>query len=106
MKEIDGKLFVTQNIKIIEMLKSQLLGHIADLYASMNDENNADSFEKRNEIFANLMIINYSLASKLGVSPTALDMNAIKKLKIGALDDNNILHEEVVELLRHLKSRT
>lgn len=103
MKEMEGKLFVTQNIKIIEMLKSQLLGHIADLYASMNDE--SDSFEKRTEIFVNLIIINYALAAKLGISAGALDMNVIKKLKIGALDDNNILHDEVLELLRHLKSR-
>lgn len=103
MKEIEGKLFVTRNIKIIDMLKSQLLSNVADLYAGMNED--SDSYEKRNEIFANLIIINYALASRLGISPAALDMNAIKKLKIGALDDENIIRQEAAELLRHLKSR-
>lgn len=103
MKEMEGKLFVTQNIKLIEMLKSQLLGYIADLYAGMNDEN--ESFEKRCEIFVNLIIINYVLASKLDISPSVLDINVVKKLKIAVLEDNNILHNEVLELLRHLKSR-
>ncbi len=103
MIETDSKLFVTQNIKIIEMLKSQLLGHIADLYANMNDE--GESFEKRIEIFVNLIIINYALAAKLGISPSVLDINVIKKLKIGALDNNNVIYGEVIELLRHLKNR-
>lgn len=103
MKEIDASMFVTRNLKIIEMLKSQLLSHIADLYAGMNDE--GCDVEKRNEIFVNLIIINYVLAARLGFGAAALDMDVVKKLKIGVLDDNNAIHDEVVELLRHFKGR-
>ncbi|MBR1735987.1 MAG: MazG-like family protein [Firmicutes bacterium] len=97
------KFDVTKNIRMIEMLKAQLLRNVADLYKNLSY--GSDNEEERLEILADMTIITYMLASRLGVSNMALDEKMKKKLRIGLLEENNNLHNDTAELLKFLNSR-
>lgn len=90
---------ITKNIKMIEMLKGQILVGVSDLYNSFIQLDNTEV--EKLEIFAELIILIYILAKKIGVSPETLFLKINKKLKIGVLDDNDIFYEDVKELLRY-----
>lgn len=91
---------ITKNIKLIEMLKGQLLTGIADLYNNLA-QSSADSAE-RGEILSDLMILTYLLSNRLGFSYSTLDLKIISKLKIGILEENDSLHNDLVALLKHM----
>ena len=98
-----GDFDITQNMKLVEKLKSELLSSIAELYSEMTSEN------KDNELlqtFSDIVILTYILGSRLGINYSTMDTKIISRLRIGVLEDNNILHGELVELLKHIdKSR-
>ena len=97
------KFDVTKNIRMIEMLKAQLLGNIADLYKNLSSGSGSE--EERTEILADMTIMTYMLAGRLGVSNMTLDEKMKKKLRIGLLEENNSLHNDTAELLKFLNSR-
>ena len=83
MKNFDEQLDITKNIKMIEILKCQILNGVADLHTSLiNSVDNA----QRTEIFADLVILIYILSNRLGIASNELENKIIKKLKIGVLD--------------------
>lgn len=91
---------ITKNVKLIEMLKSQLLAGVSDLYANL--AYSKSDISERNDIIADLLIITYLLANKLGLSYNTLDLKAINKLKLGVLEDDNDLHSDIAMLLKHM----
>ena len=99
MINFDNQLDITKNIKMIEILKGQILAGVSDLHNSFiqPDSTEADKIE----IFADLTILIYILAKKLGISPETLLLKINKKLKIGVLDETDIFYEDVKELLRY-----
>lgn len=102
MINFDNKLDITKNIKMIEILKGQILAGVSDLHNSFiqQDKNDMD----KTEIFADLTILIYILANRLGISPETLLLKINKKLKIGVLDETDIFNEDAKELLRHFKN--
>ncbi len=91
---------VTQNIKLVEMLKSRLLTATADLYANLaEDEPNV---VERGEILSNMIIITYMLSNRLGLSYSSIDIKAVKKLRLEILEENQYMHDDMSSLLRHL----
>ena len=89
---------VTQNIKLVEKLKAELLASVSELYSQMllNVDNNA-----RAETFADIIIFSYILADKLGVNNNLVSSKAINKLKLNIVN-KNILYTQSVNLLRHM----
>lgn len=91
---------ITKNIKLIEMLKGQMLSGIADLYNNLADSDS--DFNERGDILADMLIMTYMLANRLGFSYGSIDVKAVKKLRIGILDEKHAMHEDVSSLLKHL----
>lgn len=100
MANSDMQLDITKNIKIIEMLKSRLLAKVSDLYSNMS-EDYADANE-RADILSDLLMITYLLSDRLSVSNQALDLKVINKLKVAALEDDSVLHDDVCKLLKYM----
>ncbi len=105
MAIIDKELDITKNIKIIESLKCELLSDLAQLFVGMNDPMSTEATEK-DDILANIIMVTYMLAKKLGVPYHALDMKILNRLKLGILENDNDWYSELVTLSKHIeKSR-
>ena len=91
---------IAKNIKLIEMLKAQMLAAIAELYNSLAC--NESDIKKQGDILADLIIITYMLGEKIGVSFNSVDLKAIKKLKIGTLNEEEALYKDAVKLLKYM----
>lgn len=98
MKNFDEQIDITKNIKMIEMLKYQILNSVADLHSTFIQ--NTDQEEKK-EIFSDLIILTYILANRLSISPLDLENKIIKKLKLAVLDEKDNFNEDIKELLRY-----
>ncbi len=91
---------IAKNIRLIEMLKSQLLTNIGDLYTNLSNEE--QDLTERGEILSDLLIITYMLSNRLGFSHSSIDLKAIKKLKFSILDEHQAMHSDMSSLLKHL----
>ncbi len=100
MKNFEEQLDITQNIKMIEILKCQILNSVADLNNSLLNcfENN-----EIKDIFADLIIISYILANRLSITPEDLKYKINKKLKLGILD-NNSFNTDIKELFKYFNN--
>ncbi len=94
MEDID----VTQNIKLVEKLKSELLSSVAELYSQMLSPNDTRNMT---ETFSEIIIFTYLLGNKLGIGSEAIDLKAASKLKLNIVE-KNILYSESVNLLKHI----
>jgi hypothetical protein len=101
----DKEFDITRTVKIIEKLKSQLLSDVAQLFSSMVETGGQKTVD-RGDIFANIIIITYLLAKRLGVPHHTLDLKVRNKLKLGIMEDSNTdeWFSELTTLLRHLDS--
>jgi len=75
---------VAKNIKMTENLQCRMLSVVSQLYTAMQE--NATKAEKT-EILADLEIVMYLLAGRMGISKDALDQKAATKLKLGLLQE-------------------
>lgn len=98
-----NQLDVTKNIKMLEILKCQILTGVADLHNNLRIAS-SDNLE-RLEIFADLIILNYILANRLGFSPETLQVKINKKLRVGTLEQENNFSNDAKELLRYFNNR-
>ncbi len=100
-KEID----IAKNIHIIESLKCELLSDLAQLYTGMFDSNSNEAFEK-DDIIANMIMISYILAKKLGIPYHSLDMKILNKLRLGTMENDKLWYGDLISLSKHIeKSR-
>lgn len=76
---------ITKNIKMIEGLQCQLLSLVSQLFTSMQDSKCTG--RERTEILANIEIMTYLLADKLGIGPQALDQRVLSRLKLGLSEE-------------------
>ena len=76
---------ITKNIKMIESLQCQLLSLLSQLFNSMQDTKAQP--RERAEILANMEIMTYLLADRLGISPQALDQRVLSRLKLGLAEE-------------------
>lgn len=101
-KELD----VAKNIKIIESLKCELLSDLSQLYTEMANSDSVEQHEK-DDILANMIMVTYMLAKRLGVPYHVLDMKILNKLKVGIIQNgDNEWYKEIAGLSKHIeKSR-
>lgn len=102
MINFDNQLDITKNIKMIEILKGQILAGVSDLHNSFIQPE-SDSMNKI-EIFADLTILIYILAMRLGTSPETLLIKINKKLKLGVLEEDDIFNDDIRELFRYFNN--
>lgn len=97
---------IMHNIKMIEDLKAQLLGVIADLYKLLTKGSNVAQ-EAIADCISGAIIILYILGDRLGCSFAITDENVKKKLKLGIIEEDEIEKEskDLSRLYTHLKQR-
>lgn len=101
----DKELDITKNIHIIESLKCELLSDLSQLYTGMFDPNSEEAFEK-DDILANMIMISYILAKRLGIPYHNLDMRILNKLRLGTMENNKQWYGDLISLTKHIeKSR-
>ncbi len=82
-------------------MQCELLSLVSQLYSSMRDAN--AQTKDRAEILANMQIMVYLLAERLGISFQVLDQKIISKLKLGVLEDGGEeWKSSLLALLRHM----
>jgi hypothetical protein len=82
-----GELDITKRIKIIELLKSQLLNDVSMIYSNMAAEDVSN--DENINMLADIIIISYLLGEKLGTGYKGLDIKIINKLKVALLSEDN-----------------
>lgn len=85
----DNNIDVTKNIKMIEWLKSELLTTIASLYELLV-KGAKGSQEALVDVLANIILVTYLLARRLGVNFARIDMKIADKIKLGVLESHKI----------------
>lgn len=97
MREID----ITNKIKMIEQLKSQLLTDVSSIYANMLVDE--ESSKNNIELLADIVIISYFLSEKLGTSYEGLDIKIKNKLKLAIIheDEQSKWRAQLSLLARH-----
>lgn len=91
---------VTKNINIIESLKSNALYKMADLFRYQDAEGQV--MDKSGTV-ADLMILLYLLAEKMGYSYSVTDKNIINRLTAGIKSEEGEWREDLKLLLRHME---
>jgi hypothetical protein len=96
-----GEIDITNKIKIIEQLKSQLLMNMSSLFCNMASD---DGDNKNNiDLLADIVILTYLLSDKLGTSFEGLDIKVKNKLKIALLteEEQSKWRSQIALLSRH-----
>lgn len=105
MRTNEKELDIAKNIHIIESLKCELLSDLAQLYTGMFDSHSNEAFEK-DDIIANMIMVSYILAKRLGISYHSLDMKILNKLRLGTMEDDRQWYSDLISLSKHIeKSR-
>lgn len=78
---------IAKNIKMTENLQCQMLAVVSQFFTAMQE--NASKAEKT-EILAELEIVMYLLAGRMGISKENLDQKAMAKLKVGLLQEERL----------------
>ncbi len=80
---------ITKNIKLIEWLKSELLSGIAALYRLLFKVNRG-SQEAITDAIANIVLVSYLLARRLGITFAAVDLKIRDKIKLGITEQHEV----------------
>lgn len=101
-KEID----ITRNIRIIDWLKGELLTDIANLFKLLASGIKEEVHETISETLANIILIAYLLARRLGLSYNSVEMKIENKIKLGLLEEHDVekYYGDLSELAKHLNS--
>lgn len=97
---------ITRNVKIIEWMKTELLISIGDLF-SLIYKGVRPLDETLQDTFANIIMITYLLAKRLGISFTEMDYKIKEKIKLGINEDHSIerWYGELSELKKHMDNK-
>lgn len=100
-----GEMDIAKNIKMIENLQCQLLRLVSDLFCSMQD--NRATAKDRADLLANIEIMTYLLAERLGISPQALDQKVVARLKVGMLEEegSDEWKATLLGIYKHMENR-
>jgi hypothetical protein len=95
---LDGEFDVTQNIKVVDELKYELLAYVSKLFGSMlvAGEDNV-----RAEALSNIIISAYILGNKTGIDTDFISEKVVNKLRLNLL--NNKLSNESYDLLKFIR---
>ena len=100
---LDKEVDIAGTLQVIEKLKSQLLMDIAHLFSELNEPGN--STVERGDLLADIVILAYLLAKKLGIPYQQIDRRLINKIRLGLVESNqnDRWHRDLAELLQHFE---
>ena len=100
----NGDIDITRNIRVIEWLKTELLGEITSLFRALANGMKDEVHEKAADAISNMIMICYLLARRLGVTYNAVDMKIENKIKLGIIEEHEVekWYGDLSELSRHL----
>lgn len=78
---------VTSNIKVVEILKNELLSSVASLFHILLKGAKA-SQDALIDILANIILLIYLMAKRLGIGFFVLENKVIEKAKLSMLEEN------------------
>lgn len=90
---------ITQNINIIESLKSELLYKVADIFQNQSEDG---SHLAKDLPIADLMILLYLLASKMGYSYDSMDAQLQSRLTAAIVSEQSAWQGDLSALKEHL----
>lgn len=99
---------ITRNIKIIEGLKSQILTETAAMFRSLVSGFKEDSREEIGEAVANIIIIAFLLAKRLGITYNAIGLKIQNKIRSGIINEQEEekYYGDLTELARYISNNT
>lgn len=94
---------VTRNVKIMEWMKTELLMSLGDLF-SLILKGVKPLDETLQDTLANIIMITYLLAKRLGISFTEIDYKVKEKIKLGISEDHSVerWYGDLSELKKHI----
>lgn len=97
---------ITGNIKLIDWLKTELLGSVTSLYRILLKGSKA-SQDTICESIAEIIILSYLLAKRLGIDFSSIDSKIQNKLKIGIIEEDEIEKNsgDLSRLLGYIRDR-
>ncbi len=94
---------VTRNVKIMEWMKTELLMSLGDLF-NLILKGVKPLDEALQDTLANIIMITYLLAKRLGISFTEIDYKVKEKIKLGISEDHSVerWYGDLSELKKHM----
>ena len=102
---IDRNTDITKNMKLIEWMKNELLMSVSELFNVFKGVRSAD--EGLQDILANIIMITYLLAKRLGISFNEIDYKIKEKTSLGIKEDHSIekWYGDLTNLKNHIENR-
>ena len=104
--KIDKGYEITRNIKIIEWMKTEILMSVSDLF-NLLFKGVKPLDEAIQDTLANIIMITYLLAKRLGISFSEIDYKIKEKIRIG-IDQNHSVESwygDFSNLKKHMENR-
>lgn len=101
-EEID----VIENIKTVELFKTELLGAVTSLYRVLL-KGAKSSQDMISDSLADIIILTYLLSRRLGLDFASIDMEIRDKLKAGISEEDEIerVNGDLSKLLNYIKDK-
>ena len=97
---------ITKNMKLIEWMKNEILMSVSELFNILfKGVRSAD--EGLQDILANIIMITYLLAKRLGISFKDIDYKIKEKIKIGIKEEHSIesWYGDLSNLKKHMDNK-
>ncbi|MGL4912582.1 MAG: MazG-like family protein [Romboutsia sp.] len=103
---LDKSSDVTRNVKIMEWMKTELLMSVGDLF-NLIFKGVKPLDETLQDTLANIIMITYLLAKRLGISFTEIDYKIKEKLRLGIKEEHSIerWYGELSQLKKHMDNK-
>ncbi|MGL5695123.1 MAG: MazG-like family protein [Peptostreptococcaceae bacterium] len=97
---------ITKNIKIIEWMKNEILMSVSDLF-NLLFKGVKPIDDALQDTLANIIMITYLLAKRLGISFKDIDYKIKEKIKIGIKEDHSIesWYGDLSNLQKHIDNK-
>ncbi|MDR1773801.1 MAG: MazG-like family protein [Clostridioides sp.] len=103
---VDKNLDITKNVKIIEWMKTELLMSISELFNVLfKGVKPVEGVIQ--DILANIIMVTYLLAKRLGIEFKEVDKKVNEKIKIAIDEDHSVerWYGDLSNLKRHINNR-
>lgn len=97
---------ITKNIKIIEWMKTEILMSVSDLF-NLLFKGVKPLDETLQDTLANIIMITYLLAKRMGISFKEIDYKVKEKIRIGIEEDHSVerWYGDLSNLKKHMDNR-
>lgn len=98
---------IADNLKVIEEIKSDILGEVADLYKKLADYDELADYGNVESSVATIIAMDYILARHLGIAYSAVDSRICDLLEMAEENSHPLETEfcDMSELLKYIRKR-